>query len=270
MVAPVVAAAGISALGSLVGGAMSRPKNQHRTRNNILRTVLDAKQAGVHPLFALGSSANYAPQWNSGGSDYGIPGATDAISRGIMAASASKQAEKQAGIASETREIDAEVARSVINRNDAAAEADRAQATAALANVNATGLGRAGNDLDFLLKYHPALAARKPAPAKAKTVPAQVIAPEAPRSANQAGGARAPYIKVRTAQGGEWRLPDPNIADPDSLAGAALFVNALLKDFVGKPGGKALFDYVQRIKNRNKRRSTWNKNYMQRNTHKRK
>jgi hypothetical protein len=70
--APIVKAAGITAAGSLIGGAMSdrtarnsasaqRQMDIEFAKNQIQWKVADAKKAGVHPLYALGASGSYAP-----------------------------------------------------------------------------------------------------------------------------------------------------------------------------------------------------------------
>jgi hypothetical protein len=69
---PLVAAAGITALGGLAGGLMSdrtarksasaqRQMDMQFAKNQIQWKVADAKKAGLHPLYALGGSGSYSP-----------------------------------------------------------------------------------------------------------------------------------------------------------------------------------------------------------------
>lgn len=72
MVAPIVAAAGISGGLGLLGGMLSdrsarstaskqRQMDVEFAKNQIAWKVADAKRAGIHPLYALGSSGSYSP-----------------------------------------------------------------------------------------------------------------------------------------------------------------------------------------------------------------
>lgn len=74
---PVTAAAGIGALGSLAGGfigssSAKKARKQAQAQFNaqmdqsIQRRVIDAKKAGVHPLFALGASVGASPTISAG------------------------------------------------------------------------------------------------------------------------------------------------------------------------------------------------------------
>lgn len=72
-IAPLIAAAGISTIGSLLGGALASRSAQNQQEDNIQMQkefaqngvrwrVEDAQKAGVHPLFALGASTQgFAP-----------------------------------------------------------------------------------------------------------------------------------------------------------------------------------------------------------------
>lgn len=82
----------IQGAGSIVGSLVSRntqndiAKQNYNAQkefaqNGISWKVADAKQAGIHPLYALGGqTASYSPTYDSGaGTDYGITGASQAI-----------------------------------------------------------------------------------------------------------------------------------------------------------------------------------------------
>lgn len=97
MVAPLVAAAGISAASSLAGGILGQMGNDKAARENwenqkalaqqgIEWRVRDAKRAGIHPLYALGAPTFNASPTNIGGSPLGeaiAQGGAD-ISRAVL------------------------------------------------------------------------------------------------------------------------------------------------------------------------------------------
>ena len=78
MVAPVVAGSLISTGGALAGGLFGKSSQKKEAKkayrrqkefaqNTIQWKVADAKKAGLHPLYAMGSgSANYQPTFMSG------------------------------------------------------------------------------------------------------------------------------------------------------------------------------------------------------------
>ncbi len=103
MVAPAIAAAGISAGASLLGGFLGggggisktmtgyyREEDRKREDTRIQRTVADAKAAGIHPLFAMGAvpssgAAGFIPGQSPSGSALGagISRAGAEIARGM-------------------------------------------------------------------------------------------------------------------------------------------------------------------------------------------
>lgn len=91
MVAPLVAAAGISAASSILGGMFQRKSDKRaqarldaRDDSKYQRATVDAKKAGLHPLFALGSGGVSAPPQAVGGSTYQRAG--DAVGRAASTA----------------------------------------------------------------------------------------------------------------------------------------------------------------------------------------
>lgn len=169
MVAPVIIAAGIAAAASLASAksqssaagsatkqgrqfSLDMYKRQLKDQKKIRkgeyarqdsmyqRATTDATAAGLHPLFALGSSANYSP--GSGGGGISIPGypaggssrsgiaeAGAAISRGIIANESNKQS--QQAFALQATRVAAEV-----KRDDAQANYYNALAAKASQEVN--------------------------------------------------------------------------------------------------------------------------------------
>ncbi len=108
MVWPAVIAAGAAVAGSLLASKSGQSKSmtgQYRTEDRIARetqfqtAVADAKAAGLHPLFALGSSANFSPsgqyatQTGSAAGE-GIARAGEHIATGMRTAKAGERTEK--------------------------------------------------------------------------------------------------------------------------------------------------------------------------------
>lgn len=253
-------AAAIQAGGALLGGAMAGrgAKNQHLTRNNILRTVLDAKQAGVHPLYALGSGGSYSPQWQASGNDYGLPQAADAIGRGLHQSKAETQAKVAAG-------IDQRMADSVIDRNSAAADADRAQAALARSQVNQTGLARAGQELDYFMNNSGAFSVpKKKGGADHVMVPPRIPIPNPNDKSRQAGPNVPPMIRVTTPQGGHLDVPNPDLVDSEGLAAWILMANSLGQRYGGATGraiGKLVAAVKGRIMVKKAKNQVRNRNY---------
>ena len=88
--------AGIGAVGSIVGGAMSDSASSEQAeldyqrqkefnQNQIQWRVADAKKAGINPLAALGASgmSGYSPSYSSSSGDYGIASAANSIQQGF-------------------------------------------------------------------------------------------------------------------------------------------------------------------------------------------
>ncbi len=78
MVAPLVAAAGVTAGASVLGGIFDRSSGRkaqahqdQREDTRYQRAVADAKAAGLHPLFALGAAGAGSPQFIAGQSQSG-------------------------------------------------------------------------------------------------------------------------------------------------------------------------------------------------------
>ena len=116
MVWPAVIAAGASIAGSLLSSGGGQNKGitdayraeDKRARERIYRTsVEDAKKAGLHPLFALGSSANFSPsgqyvsQTGSAAGE-GIARAGEHIAEGVRQ---KKQGERQVVMDAASRQI---------------------------------------------------------------------------------------------------------------------------------------------------------------------
>jgi len=109
--------------GNLLGGLMgdSAAKKQAKQqqafareqfewqKNRITNTVADAKNAGIHPLFALGSSANISPVSMSGGGGSALG---EGVSRaGELLGAASAQGKKPSGDPMEQQLVEARIAR---------------------------------------------------------------------------------------------------------------------------------------------------------------
>lgn len=116
-------AAALQAGGSILGSILNKPK-VISPRQNILSTVKGAREAGVHPLAALGASPSY--QTVSGG-------VGDAVAGGISKVAAALATEKSQG------EIDALAAST--DANKAQAELFRAQSRTLIARSRSAAIG---------------------------------------------------------------------------------------------------------------------------------
>lgn len=103
MVAPLVAAAGITGLAGLIGGAADRSAGRRQTAEDrayqakredsrFQRASTDAKAAGLHPLFALGAAGAGSPQFIAGQAETGSA-LGDAV-RGVGRVAAAHQKSK--------------------------------------------------------------------------------------------------------------------------------------------------------------------------------
>lgn len=106
-------------LSSLFGKNKKRDK-----RSDIQRTVDEARAAGIHPLFALGSSANYSPTWTTGSAAGDALRAGSEIFRNV---SAEREAKSAAGLTDE-------IARAQIRSLNASASRDETAAQLALSD----------------------------------------------------------------------------------------------------------------------------------------
>lgn len=61
----------LGGLANVFGSKKRSDSEYNRSKRAIQTRVADAKKAGIHPLFALGGSANYSPQFISGQSPLG-------------------------------------------------------------------------------------------------------------------------------------------------------------------------------------------------------
>lgn len=130
-----LAAAGVGAVGSLIGGAI----NAHNARaqmqaqrefaqNGIRWKVADAKAAGIHPLAALGAQTfSYNP---IGVGDYGISDAFKSMGQGISRAAEAKQLADERAL--NARLTEAQIRN--VNAQTSAVEAQTAASMAAVAN----------------------------------------------------------------------------------------------------------------------------------------
>jgi len=100
-------------------------KNKRRDkRSDIQRTVDEARAAGIHPLFALGSAANISPTWTTGST------AGDGLRAGaeiFRSVSAEREAKDAAGLTDE-------IARAQIRSLNASASRDETAAQLALSD----------------------------------------------------------------------------------------------------------------------------------------
>lgn len=107
MVAPAIAAAGISAGASLLGGALSSHSSRSAARRNeaaqrefaqqgIRWKVADAKAAGIHPLYALGASTHSFTPSHVGDTSMGsgLAAAGQDIGRAITATQTQEERER--------------------------------------------------------------------------------------------------------------------------------------------------------------------------------
>ncbi len=118
MVWPAVIAAGASIVGGLISkssGASSGWSKQVyadqkvREDSQFQRAVVDAKAAGLHPLFALGSSANYSPSGSyaqtGSAAGEGIARAGEHIAAGMRQAKAGERTEKLDAVSAEIHNL---------------------------------------------------------------------------------------------------------------------------------------------------------------------
>jgi hypothetical protein len=92
----------IGAAGSLIGGFLGRKSAKkaearayERFKRRIQDTAVDAKQAGIHPLAALGSAVNYVPAQGSSALGDSIATSAEMIGRGVDQAAEPKPKERK-------------------------------------------------------------------------------------------------------------------------------------------------------------------------------
>jgi len=119
----------IAAVGSIAGSLISRSGSRETAQSNeqmqrdfaqqgIRWKVADAKEAGIHPLYALGAQTMPFSPIQIGGSDYGIPDASQYIGRAINATRTEPERtnDRLENLAIERGELENELLRSQIAR----------------------------------------------------------------------------------------------------------------------------------------------------------
>lgn len=129
----------IQAVGSFAGGQAASGKDRKLTQ-----VVAEAKLAGLHPLFALGSAAGLSPQWNTGPGG-AIGAALESVGRSISGISAEKEAKRAAGVEAARAGSIAEAQVHSLRASAARDEAMAAEANSAAA-LNSQKLLAQGND----------------------------------------------------------------------------------------------------------------------------
>lgn len=205
MVAPVVAAAAISAGASILGGAMGGGDSTAKTKRNLRqqyqsqlkygtkfqgaqleRTVESAKRAGLHPLFALGGAS-------SGGPSFSIPGQS---SRGSA---------KQTALEG--------VARAARTWGDQTRLIDQANLASALRIAEQAGVDETGPAVEDLIK----------------TVPVEIPSRSSKDSSQQAGTKPA-WMKIEIVPGVFMSVPSSDEGWAESLEGVLPQVATLFKN----------------------------------------
>lgn len=212
----------ISAAGNLLGGVLgkdsardaagiNRDMQREFAQHGVRWKVADAKAAGIHPLAALGASTHsFAPSFQGDTSlSEGLARVGQDISRSIDATRTAEErraADAAAAAAQAVRDRnDQAVAESVINRNNAAAALDQAQAAE-------IGSRRAGNPPMAAVRSEPVF--NHPAFGPHKRV-APDIAASRPGQPGVLAGDALPLTRIGafTVDGSTYRLEMPNM-DP--------------------------------------------------------
>lgn len=141
-------ARGVGSALSLLGSVGSLFKqggdNSDYNKHRIVKTVRDAKEAGIHPLYAMGAAGAYSPGLGIG-PDYGA--AASAMGRTLQEMAPSERAKAvvdDGGLrAAQIRSLNASA-----DRDDAAAAASRTSSILQLLGANSNGLTRGGTMLN--------------------------------------------------------------------------------------------------------------------------
>ncbi|WNK13869.1 MAG: DNA pilot protein [Microvirus sp.] len=183
--------------GALAGGVAggfsdfikSGGDNSDYAKHPITKLVKDAQRAGIHPLYALGSGANYSPMLNlghQGGSDEGFV-------RAALAGTAEAGAKRSAGVVSALEQAQLDALKSDAERNHAAALLSNSE--------------RALNEQKF--NAQPAVIPpyiRKPG---------SYVESRPGDPTTQVTPSQAPFIEVGAPWGGTTKLLDQNISDAE-------------------------------------------------------
>lgn len=194
-----------SSIKGLFGGNNKSGKLARALQDSqIQRMVADAKAAGIHPLYALGSSANYSPilNLNAGGDPLGAAG--EAITRTVDRYSAEAQAKRNAGMESRLAMAQLGALQAQTHRDEAAAALHHAEAAKARQSLNWSPIGRGGNNA----VYDPLLGLFE-------TSPANVVAARPNQPDLQAGPSSPSGIEVVMPDGKRVKIPSQALMDSE-------------------------------------------------------
>lgn len=143
MVSPTVAAAGISAAGSIVGGLLGKSKASSKPAyNSVMGAARAAKELGLHPLTVVGGGGYSGSVGGGSAIGNGIAAAGDALASGITGAARDKRNSRLD--ARQDKVTEAEIARLQSETNLNAVQAIESRSRTALNQANALAIaGRA-------------------------------------------------------------------------------------------------------------------------------
>lgn len=200
--------AGIGAVLGGLGGMFGSGGHDNSWKQRLQFLVQDAKLAGIHPLAALGASANYSPDFSTSGSSVG-DGLAD-LGRAARGIKSSFEARKAAGDA-------------------AAAEAER------MDMLRAKNASELKTD-DVMRSYYAALTAKALSDAHAggnetliEPVPSQVTASD-PRRPGVQAGQKPGFVEVKIPGGGSMTIPDQNLVETPEGVGYYMMGRQLMTE----------------------------------------
>ncbi|UDN67658.1 DNA pilot protein [robinz microvirus RP_86] len=197
-------AAGLGTVGKFISGAGGIAQalglggggdRSNLERHAIARRVRDAQEAGIHPLFALGSSVGYSPvlQTRSAG------GALSSLGNTVQSIALDAEAKRSAGVVSPLDAAQIRALTAQANRDEALAQQALSEVAKNRSAVNGSGIGRGEIVEDELLGLGPY-----------QEQPAQVTAARPSDPSTAAGPARPGIVEYQLSDGSTVRLPDQN------------------------------------------------------------
>ncbi|UDN67900.1 DNA pilot protein [robinz microvirus RP_178] len=221
-------AAGLGTVGKFISGAGGIAQalglggggdRSNLERHAIARRVRDAQEAGIHPLFALGSSVGYSPmlQTRSAGA------AATSLGTSLQSIALDAEAKRTSGVISALDAAQIRALTSQSNRDEALAQQALSEVAKNRSALNGTGIGRGEIIEDELLGLGPYV-----------TQPAQVTAARGNDPSTAAGPARPGIVEYQLSDGSTVRLPDQNAME----TGEGLSYYFLARDWWARTGSK--------------------------------